>query len=460
MEQRRTPSRRYRVGIVSLLAGVALAAAACSSGGSTSGPAQGGGGSSATAGSVPASVAAFPKYPAPASGNGGSNSQTGLTGTTISVGSPIAAGNGVSNAQIGTYLGAQAYYAMVNASGGIYGRKLNITELNTTFDPNVGLGVFTKYIPQEFAMNGTETNVDSVAYNLVKQTGIPWVGFSVDPQYYALPNVVNDAPQLPYGENSNADYALYKQANPSISKVATIWVNTAGIQPFVNGDADGWASVGVKTVYSVGVSPTAANLTPYVIQARAKGADVVDAYAMDISETARLAQAMQQQGWNPTLKSNFATYDSSWHQLAGAGAAGWQSISAYASLPYLNDAALDATTGGSQFLYWTHEASPSQALDTFTVEGWLQAAFFVQGLIAAGPDLTRAKLMTALDKVRNFNASGMTPTISDPAAKGTLPATFCNNIQESTSTGYEQTYPKTGNFGCVPQKVYTFPTGS
>jgi branched-chain amino acid transport system substrate-binding protein len=459
-----TKSRRRKLAAVSLLAAVTLTAAACGSKGGSSAATGGSGGStggsSGTGGSIPTSVAAFPKHPAPSGGNGGGNGQIGLTANSIAVGSPIAAGNGVSNAQIGTFLGAQAYYAMVNASGGIYGRKLNITEMNTTFDPNVGLGVFTKYIPQMFAMNGTQSNVDAVAFNLVKSSGIPWVGEAFDPEYYALPNQVNYQPTLPYGQASNASYALYKQANPSISKVAIIWVNTSGIQPFVNSDVAGWNSVGVNVVYNVGVSGTIANLTPYVIQARSKGADVVDAFAMDITEAGRLAQAMQQQGWNPTLKTNYAIYDASWHQLAGAGAAGWQAVSTYDTLPFLDDAALDATKGGAQFLYWTHKVAPSQPLDVFTMEGWVQAALFVQGLIKAGPNLTRANFLTALKAVRNFTADGIVASTPNPTAKGTLPPQYCNNVQESTASGYEQVSPKTGAFTCVPQKVYTYPTGS
>jgi branched-chain amino acid transport system substrate-binding protein len=465
MEQRRAPSRRRRVGIVSLLAAMAVAAAACSSSGSSGSSggtsAQGGGsGSGGGSDAIPTSIAAFPKYAAPSGGNGGSNGQIGLTATSIAVGSPIAAGNGVSNAQIGTFLGAQAYYAMVNASGGIYGRKLNITEMNTTFDPNVGLSVFTKYIPRMFAMNGTQSNVDAVAYNLVKSSGIPWVGEAFDPQYYALPNALNDTPALPYGQASNGAYALYKKANPSISKVAIIWVNTSGIQPFVNSDVAGWKSVGVDTVYNVGISGTIANLTPYVIQARSKGADIVDAFAVDITEAGRLAQAMQQQGWNPTLKTNYAIYDASWHQLAGAGAAGWQVVSTYDTLPFLNNSALNSTKGGAQFLYWTHKTAPSQPLDVFTIEGWVQAAFFVQGLINAGPNLTRAKLLTSLAAIRNFDADGITPVLPNPSAKGTLPPQFCNQVQESTADGYKQVFPVTGNFICVPQKIYSYPTGS
>jgi ABC-type branched-subunit amino acid transport system substrate-binding protein len=452
------------MGIVGLLsAGVLIAAAACSSSssnGSTTAPGGGASGtSSGTAASIPSAVKAFPSYPAPKGGNGGGNGQVGLTATSISVGSPIAAGNGVSNAQLGTYYGAQAYYAMVNASGGIYGRQLNLTQMNTTFDPNVGLGVYTKDIPQMFALNGIQSNVDAVAIPLLKSTGIPWIGQYIDPELAALPNVLNIFPELPYGSEGNGSYALFKKANPSISKVAILWVNTAGIQPFVNAEAAGWASVGVQTVYNVGISATAANLTPYVLQARAKGADVVDPFAQDITETARLAQAMAQQGYNPTLKVAYGSYDASWHQLAGAGAAGWQSYSQYSTAPFLDDAVLNSSTGGAQFLYWTHKTNPSQPLNTFTAEGWVQAALFVQGLITAGPELTRAKLLAAVAAIRNFNADGMAPTTPDPTAKTALPAQYCNWIQETTAGGYEAVLPKSGTYDCVPQKTFSYLNG-
>jgi branched-chain amino acid transport system substrate-binding protein len=457
VRRRKVPARR-RVMAAAGVTALALTAAAC---GSTAKPGSTTGSSSG--GSIPAHVAAFPGYPAPTAGNGGSNGQIGVTATSIAVGSPIAAGNGVSNAQIGTFLGAQAYYAMVNASGGIYGRKLNITELNTTFDPDVGLGVFTKAIPQDFAMNGTESNVDAVAFSMVQKSGIPWVGSWFDPQFYALPNAVADYPTLPYGEASNATYALYKKANPSISKVAIIWVNTAGIAQGVNADVAGWKSVGVQTVYNVGVSGTIANLTPYVVQARAKGANVVDAFAEDITEAARLADDIQQQGWHPALMTNYAIYDASWRTLAGAGGVGWESETspfALETLPFLDYKSLDSTTGGQQFLYWTRKTSSGQPLNVFTVQGWIQAAFFVQGLIRAGADLTRAKLLTALKAVRNFDAGGMTPVIADPAAKGTLPPRYCGNVERYSSGGYAQLIPKIGYFTCVPQKLYSYPVGS
>jgi hypothetical protein len=444
--------------MAALAAAIALIGAACSSNGSTT----------SNAATSPQSVSSsaaqpFPAHPEPGSGNGGSNGQVGLTATSISVGSPISFGNGVSNAQIGTYLGAKAYYAMVNASGGIYGRMLNITQMNTSFDPNVGLGVFTKNIPQMFALNGTASDDDAVGYNLVKSSGIPWVGFWFDPQYYALPNAVNfeqAVNALPFGQGASGSSQLFKKANPTISKVAVIWLNSAGIQPFVNEAVAAWASVGVKTVYNVGVSGTAANLTPYVIQARSKGADVVDASTLDITEAARLAQAMKQQSWLPTLATNYAIYDPTWHSLAGAGAAGWQSTDTWDLVPFLDDKALNSTTGGAQFLYWYNKVAGGQSINNHAAQGWVQAAFFVQGLINSGPKLTRQGLITALNGIRNFSADGMIASQPDPAAKGTVPPTYCGSVLKATDSSFEQVLPSSGLFTCVPQSVFTYNVGS
>jgi ABC-type branched-subunit amino acid transport system substrate-binding protein len=445
-----------------LAAMLALAGAACSSAGTSSGsPATSSSSSSSPSGSV--TVKPFAAHPAPSGGNGGSNGQAGVTATSINVGSPVSVGNGVSNAQLATYLGAEAYYDMVNASGGIYGRKLSLTEMNTTFDPNVGLSVFTKYIPQMFALNGTASDDDSIGYNLVKSSGIPWVGLWFDPQYYALPNAVNFEQaenELPFGQGANGVSQLFKKANPAISKVAVIWLNTPGIQPFVNEDVASWASVGVQTVYNVGVSGTAANLTPYVIQARSKGADVMDAETLDITEAARLAQAMAQQGWKPTLATNYSVYDPTWHTLAGAGAAGWQSSNTWDLIPFLDDNALNATTGGAQFLYWYQKVAGSQPITNHSASGWVQAAFFVQGLIDAGPKLTRAGLLSALNGIRDFTADGMIASQPRPAAKGTAPATYCGSIFQATSSGFQQILPASGTFSCVPQKVFSYSMGT
>jgi branched-chain amino acid transport system substrate-binding protein len=391
-----------------------------------------------------AEVDPFPAHPAPAGGNGGAT-DVGVTATEIDTGSPIAASGPLPDAQLGTFLGVQAYYAMVNASGGIYGRKLKATRVETGFDANTGLSVCTEYIPKSFAFVGTQSNVDAVCRPLVQKSGIPWVGSWFDPQYYDLPNAWNPTSTAPYGTASSVVQDLYKTIAPDISKVAIIWVNTAGIEGFVPSGVAGWEHAGLKVVYNYGVPPDTVDMTPYVLEAKKKGADVVDAFAMDVTQTSRLAKAIYQQGWEPKLKTNYAVYDAKWHDLAGPGASeGWSTNTTYGTIPFFDSDAMNKTEGGKNFLYWWHKTT-DKPLDNFAIEGWIHADAFVQGLIDAGPEITRAKLLTALNNLHDIDYGGLTAKYSDPGKQ----LLNCAVVVTTTKDGWKQTAPEGSGFGCT-----------
>jgi ABC-type branched-subunit amino acid transport system substrate-binding protein len=424
---------RTLVAVAGLLVVVVVLSACGSSG---SGGSTGGSTSATTtaqAGAATAAPSAFPKHPAPSGGNGGAT-DTGVTATSIDTGSPIAASGPLPGAQLGTYLGGKAYYAYVNASGGIYGRQLRTTRMETGFDANQGQAVCTKYIPKMFALVATQSNVDAACFPLVKKTGIPWIGSWFDPEFYTLPNALNNLSTTPPGTFVDTSCKLYKKANPSISKAAILWVNTAGIEQFVKSEVACWQRAGVKVVYNYGADPQAPNMTPYVLQAKNKGADIMDAFAVDVTQASRIAQAMQQQAWNPTLKTNYAVYDQKWHKLAGAAGEGWQTTLTYGTAPFLDPAAMSKIPGGQKFQYWFKKVNPKQPVDTFAVEGWMAASFFVQGLIDAGPKLTRARLLKALNDIPEWDNDGLSAKIENPGKA----FNNCNTIMQATKDGYTQ----------------------
>jgi hypothetical protein len=55
------------------------------------------------------------------------------------------------------------------------------------------------------------------------------------------------------------------------------------------------------------------------------------------------------------------------------------------------------------------KAEPSQVLDLYSVYGWSEAQLFVQALRTVGPDVTRAKVVTALKGVTHFSNDLMAP---------------------------------------------------
>jgi branched-chain amino acid transport system substrate-binding protein len=402
----------------------------------------------------PSLLAAFPKHAAPSGGNGGAT-DTGVTATTITTGSPIASSGPLPGAQLNTWLGAKAYYQYVNDSGGIYGRKLASTRMETGFDASKGQAVCQSEIPKVFALNGTQSNVDAACKPLVQKSGIPWVGNYFDPSFSELPNAVGPLSAGRPGVWPNTTCALLKEAYPSISKVAILWINVAGIGPAVEGEKLCWKSVGVKVVYDVGTDAQAPNMTPYVIQARSKGADVVDAFAQDVTNAARIAKAMKQQAYKPTTATNYAAYDAKWHKLAGDGAAGWSAVPPYGQGTYLNRGEMNKIKGGALFYKYWDKVNPGQPVDLFAVEGWEQAAYFAQGVVDAGPKLTRDGLLTALKKIDDWDNDGLTAKV-DWFKPGVAKA-LCGVVIEATGDDYKKVAPKeqgfAGGFACPGKEI-------
>lgn len=399
----------------------------------------GAGGASAKAATAASSslVKPFPKTPAPKGGNGGATA-IGVTRTQIMTGTPESATGSLPGAEIADLYGVKAYFQYVNESGGVYGRKLVTERMETGFDANVGVGVCQHDIPSLFALVGTMSNVDTACYPLVKRTGIPWIGYWNDPNFGTLPNAVASIASNYPGVVSNIQCAMIKAAFPHVTKVAIIWLDVAGVDGLLTSDEHCWKSVGVKTVYTVGTTPSTANMTPYIIQARSSGAQVVDAFGQDVTTAAPIAQAMQQQNWHP-IADSFSIYDPTWHKLAGTGAAGWVGAPFWSQGPYLNASEMNKVKGGAIFEKFWHKLYGNATINTFAIAGFESAAYFVQGLVNAGPDLTRAKYLAAAKAIKNWNNLGLSAPVHwrSPGK----PADVCGATFEATATGFKKVAP-------------------
>lgn len=417
-----------RAAMAALMA-VAALAGACSSSKSTN--------SANTGSSQPSKV----EYPAPAGGNGGATAP-GVTASSIKLFTLVSSSGPLPGATANAYRGTEAYIAYINSLGGVYGRKLQSTEADDAFTTSKSQALCTQYIPSSFALVGSFSSGDSGCYPEVASSGIPFVGGYLDPQYYSAPNVFDPG-------NSSAlqlytsSFVIWKQEHPTVSKIAILYDNVPGVGLLAGVNATALKQTGFDVVMDDGISPSNPNLTPYIIQARDKGATGLYLYGVDVVTAGRIAQDMVQQGWNPALKSDYAIYDSQWHSLAGAGSAGWET--GIASEPFLCDSCLDSTPGGALFLQWFHKLYPNQALDTFAVDGWIYTELFVQGLIAAGPNLTRADLLAAIKNIHSFNANGL----YEPTNPGAKILSNCVIEITTTASGFVQSYPSTPNkFAC------------
>lgn len=435
------------------LASVAALITACSSSASTGTGTQGAGGGSAaarsasslklpfatttltygtsTGGDLPIDAKATK---APAAGNGGST-DVGVTPTSITITQLIS----LSGIGAGVFQGvsdsAKAYVKYVNSLGGIYGRKLNLIIGDDAFDVTKDQAVCANDVPKSFALVSGLATADTGCYPLMKSTSIPIVtGLVFDPRIYALPDAFTPPPDY-YG---NLSLAMWMALHPGIKKVWLCEENVPGIAAQAAPEKAAWQSLGVQVLNLPPLDGTATDFTAPVLQAKNAGAQAVDCFSPAAQVSSKVAEAMQQQGWNPPVKIGYSAADPTFVQLAGTAANGWGTS---ITVPYQDPKLFTSTPGGKLYEKWVG-GLPTTVQDTL---GWEYMALFVQGLIKAGPDLTRAKLAAALRTVKNFTADGLVPPF-DAGTKGAV--SKCLALGQVAAGKFQQIVPKPGQLAC------------
>src|ERR1700678_4557377 len=143
---------RRQAGTAFLLVGVLLAAAACSSQGSSGGDSP----SSGTAGS-----------------GASSGNKAGITSTTIKIGLVTDLTGGLSSSFSCTTQGVQGYFNMVNAEGGIGGRKLELVTADTASSASQGATAVQSLLSQGvFAIIANSGVAPLNSYQQVAQQGV------------------------------------------------------------------------------------------------------------------------------------------------------------------------------------------------------------------------------------------------------------------------------------------------
>jgi branched-chain amino acid transport system substrate-binding protein len=437
-------SRRTVAAAASLVAVGLLAA--CNSA-STS--ASAGGGGTATS-AAPVTAATATAYPAPSGGNGGATAP-GVTATEIKTATLYDGSGAAGGLNPGILRGVQAYYAYINSEGGVYGRKLVTTGLDSGYTPTSSASVCTQYAGSVFAFVGSLSVVDSGCLPPVQKAKTPYIGVKIDPAFSSYSGY-RDFESGPPSTLAQGPFAYYAKSHPSVKKIAMIWVNNPGLAPYEKIWAKGWESVGVQVVYNVGVNPGTSNYTPYVVAAKNAGAEGIDTSTTSFSDTTLIAKTMDQQGWNPALKVSAFAYDKDWLPETGNAGMGW--LAYIGELPFLSPSDLSVAPGGKLFSTWMTKEFSGTSPDVYAAFGWTNAALFVQGLVKAGPKLTSAGLLSGIDGLASFDADGMIGTQNKPVGVHNVNSCFIV-LEDQAATGVAtRIYPKTG-FDCSDQKLVT-----
>jgi branched-chain amino acid transport system substrate-binding protein len=354
-----------------------------------SGPSASGSNASGSAASGP--NAAGPRSPAPAQGNGGAT-DVGVTADSIKLGGFFIESGPVGELGITLLKAVKAVFNDVNAQGGLYGRKLQLIDCDTSFTSgDKPRACYTKLTQQDkiFAFAATGDGPAWVtAAPLACKDQIPalWTD-GLSQNEFVCPTIF---PTGPAGRSQSRVVLDYYIKNKHPKTVAILAQNDDIGNEWLVGAKEVLAKAGVKIVAEEKYNLGETNFTTQVTNMRFANPDFVF-FSSEPLGPILFQKTAEGQGWKPPLPSAGVTCNVSvWPRQVGDYAKGmicqnpWQLLSA--RLP-----------GQVEFernykKYW----SDWDKRNYYTETMWIAARATVETLRQAGPNLTRARVLEVL----------------------------------------------------------------
>lgn len=347
-------------------------------------------------------VSAQPVGAAPAS------KAPGVTSNSITVGT-ISTQTGTLAANSSSLIyGERAYFDYVNAEGGVNGRKIDYKyALDDGGNPTTFNQLANTLINQDhvFAVTGVATIFFSPSYFV--ESGIPTYGYNVTDNWAGPRNLFAAGGSVQYYPAGAAQFAYVARrvrAKPSIAIVAY------GVAASANACQAAETAMKRKgydiSYVDLKINYPGTTVATDVQRMKQAGSNFVLS-CMDVQGNVSMARAIKQYGLKatqlwlngndvPTLRANkslmqgvyFATYH----------------------VPFTAPTRL--YPGLTLYLKEMKKYEPKYAYNELAIQGWESAALFVEGVRAAGNNLTWANVIKKTNALTAFTAGGLTTPVN------------------------------------------------
>jgi branched-chain amino acid transport system substrate-binding protein len=419
--------------LAALVIGVLLAVTACTNSTEGSGASSGGGTPSTTASAADLTR----NIP---------STQPGVSDTEIRVAALGAYTNAVGADFSQAPKGAQAYFDMINAQGGIYGRKLVISEeiddqmlrnkdqINKIISDN---NVFAVLPVTAVLFTGAADLADS---------GIPTFGWVNNEDWANAPNF--------YGEKGSVHciscpqpHLAYAAREAGAKKIGIIAYGVDQSKVCADGIKATFSTFPVAQVAFTDDSLPLGS-TDYSVQVQRMKDENVDFVitCTDGNSNATLAKELKKQA-SPTRMFLQNGYESSLLDKFGPefeGAYLFSSVAALESEP--------AASGVADYKEWIAKVDGADVGEQSMI-GWASAHLLYQGLVLAGPEFTQKSVVSAMNTITDWDADGVLPTVDWTKAHTELVSPRCLSVLKVENGRYVPLYGEPGKpFICLERE--------
>jgi ABC-type branched-subunit amino acid transport system substrate-binding protein len=346
-----------------------------------------------------------PAVPAPVGGNGGAT-DVGITADSVTVGNVSDLSGPVPGLFQGAVIGTQAYFAKINAAGGVYGRQLKVAVGDGQLDCSANKAATTDLAPKVFAFVGSFSLYDNCGLPpIAAQPNESAVQVALSDALNAYPRNFAVAPLAAGWRQGPLNYYAHKYGD-AWKHIGAIYANV-GSSPAIWGHVKhAIASSGGAVVSEYGYGPNDTDFTAEVIRMQRDGVQLFFSSAVDGAYAAKFVNAARSQQVTWPIIFGGGAYDQTFLKQAGDNANGVFNDMLYARFFNADEAATIPAV--KEYQTWMGRVGGNDVIkDLYSAYAWGSAQLFVDALKKAGPKPTRLALIKALHEVKSFDADGL-----------------------------------------------------
>lgn len=307
---------------------------------------------------------------------------------------------------LGSRDGTELAIKEINDAGGIHGRKLKLLFEDDGFSPSKALASVKKLVEQDkvfmmLGLSGSNPTVGTVEYS--REAKVPsYAVLASAPQYthpfnrYLFRGGATELAR--YGE-LNAEYLIEFLQAKRIAMLSGTDENAKNEGDNTEKMLEKW--YGVKLVMRAEFKVGDKDFTPQLLQAKQANADVIITLAQ-VPEVSILLRQARELGIKQAIMGSPAAVDNG--VIAGAGLNAEGYTGGWLSGQFLNSVHPDMVKFREAWAK-LHPDAPKGRPNLFDVLGYSEMYVIAEAMKRAGPDLTREKLVDALETIENYKVS-------------------------------------------------------
>lgn len=307
--------------------------------------------------------------------------------------------------------GVEAYFDMVNAEGGVDGRKLDLAyKLDDGSNPTTDADLARTLVQQDhvFAVVGVATAFFGGA-TFLAQTHTPTFGYATENDWSPAPNLF-----AAYGSvvtfTTSEPFFAYVAKEVHATSAAVIAYNVPQSADECQGAVAAFKEYGIHVGYTDLSVQYGSDLSSDVVHMKQHGVDFVIS-CMDVQGNVTLSRELQQNGVTGVKQLWLDGYDQSTLNQYSSLMQGTYFLVQH--VPFQAEKQFPGEFPGLQkYISVMNKYEPAYTDNEVAMEGWLSAALFTAGVRAVGPDLTQKKLVDAINKITDFTGDGLTSPVN------------------------------------------------